>query len=112
MSFQSSILNMIHTTSAGITGIKLLSKERANTPKAQAPEKLEEGAAPPAAPTPDLYIGKEKLSPELANKLLERVKVQTQKAEESMMAAQMEKRSKSYDDILRENIKKHYEIYR
>lgn len=93
MSFQSSILSMIHTTTAGLKAAEFVDKA-AEKPKQ--PTEPKQPTAPqtmqPKAEEP-VFIGGQQVSPEIAAKVRAALE-QKQKAEASMVVAQQQKRAK------------------
>lgn len=98
MSFQSSILNMIHTAAAGLKAAEFVKSEKAEQPKEpkepKAPQVMQPTAEEPAKVKEEpVFIGGQQVSPEIAAKVRAALE-QKQKAEASMVVAQQQKRAK------------------
>lgn len=102
MSFQSSILNMIHTTAAGLKAAEFVKGKAAEEPeepkKPQAPkppkppETMQPKTEPQVKEEP-VFIGGQQVSPELAAKIRDAL-AKKQTAEASLVVAQQQKRAK------------------
>lgn len=101
MSFQSSILNMIHTASAGLKAVEFVKNEKKERPTAFQPQAQPEPMQPSQAKKEEpakvkeepVYIGGQQVSPEIAAKVRKALE-HKQNAEASMVVAQQQKRAK------------------
>lgn len=101
MSFQSSILNMIHTAAAGLKAAEFVKGKAAEKPEQPtepkqptAPQTMQPKAEEPAKVKEEpVFIGGQQVSPEIAAKVRAALE-QKQKAEASMVVAQQQKRAK------------------
>lgn len=95
MSFQSSILNMIHTAAAGLKAAEFVKSKKGEQPKEpNAPQVMQPTAEEPAKVKEEpVFIGGQQVSLEIAAKVRKALE-QKQKAEASMVVAQQQKRAK------------------
>ena len=91
MSIQSSILSLIHTTTAGLKAAEFVKGKAAEKPK-QPTEPTAPQTMQPKAEEP-VFIGGQQVSPEIAAKVRAALE-KKQKAEASMVVAQQQKRAK------------------
>ena len=87
MSFQSSILSMIHTTTAGLKAAEFVDKAAEKPKQPKDPQTMQPKAEEP------VFIGGQQVSPEIAAKVRAALE-KKQKAEASMIVAQQQKRAK------------------
>lgn len=93
MSIQSSISGMIGSIAGLMKAKKIIGTVEQTAATATIKQPTETKIKMPNEEPIDLYIGKEKLDPALAAKIMEKVKEPMQKAETSLFKAQTEKRT-------------------
>lgn len=110
MSFQSSILNMIHTTAAGLKAAEFVKNKKEEKIKVEEPQDTKKNQAPKVAQQeipqtssqieePEkvkdepIFLGGQQLSPEIAARV-RAIMEKNQAAEASMVLAQAQKRAK------------------